>query len=174
TRHITTNRATWDADARAWTAESARIEDLVNPEASAANQPVAIATDLDPTALTVLQYAGFSQNLSFRQIGTLLDQTKGGDANVRDRLQRNRFGRIAMALSNLLIIVIALPFFLTRMPGNSLTGSLRGAPVAVACIVGATLGTSAPVPGVPAIVSVFLPVLVLAPLAVAVAISPKT
>ncbi|MEL6499248.1 MAG: LptF/LptG family permease [Planctomycetota bacterium] len=174
TLHITTELATWDTTALAWTAESASVEDLISPENSSAGEPVSIETDLDPTALTVLQYAGFSQNLSFRQIGRLLNQTRGGDANVRERLQRNRFGRIAMALSNLLIIVIALPFFLTRMPGNSLTGSLRGAPVAVACIIGATLGTSAPVPGVPAVVSVFLPVLVLAPLAIAVAISPKT
>lgn len=174
TRHITTGRATWNPDSRAWAAESATIEDLVDPAASAADVAVEITTDLDPTALTVLQYAGFSQNLSFRQIGTLLNQTRGGDANVRDRLQRNRFGRIAMAMSNMLIVVITLPFFLTRMPGNSLTGSLRGAPVAVACIIAATLGTSAPVPGVPAVVSVFLPVLVFAPLAVAVAISPKT
>ncbi len=171
-RHTTGERATWTGEA--WASQNAHLEDLTKPEASASGIPVEIETDLDPTALTVLQYAGFSQNLSFRQIGRLLEQTRGGDANVRDRLQRNRFGRIAMALSNILIIVIALPFFLTRMPGNSLGGSLRGAPVAIVCIVGATLGTSAPVPGVPAVVSVFLPVLVLAPLAVAVAISPKT
>ena len=173
-RHITTEHATWNPDANAWAAEAADIENLADPTASSAAVPVEIKTDLDPTALTVLQYAGFSQNLSFRQIGRLLDQTRGGDTNVRDRLQRNRFGRISLAICNLLVIIITLPFFLTRMPGNSLGGSLRGAPVAIACIVGMTLGTSAPVPGVPPIVSVFLPVLVLAPLAVAAATNPKT
>ncbi|MEO1585263.1 MAG: LptF/LptG family permease [Planctomycetota bacterium] len=171
-RHITADRATWTGDA--WLASAASIDDIEAPEASAASVEVTIATDLDPTALTVLQYAGFSQNLSFRQIGRLLDQTEGGDPNVRDRLQRNRFGRVALAASNMLIVIVAMPFFLTRMPGQSLSGSLRGAPIAVVGIIGATLGANAPIPGVPAFVSVFIPVLVLAPLAVAVALNPKT
>lgn len=172
TRHISGNTAQWDGDA--WVAQNASIEILEGDQPSQSGVPVRVETDLDPTALTVIQYAGFSQNLSWSQIGALLEQNRGGDQAVRDKLQRNRYGRISLAISNILAIVIAMPFFLTRMPGNSLALSLRGAPIAVGAIVGGTLGATAPVPGVPALVSVFIPVLVLAPLAVAVAINPKT
>ena len=171
-RHISGASARWDGSA--WVADEATIEILQGEDASQVGVPVRIETDLDPTALTVIQYAGFSQNLSWNQIGTLLEQTRGGDEAVREKLQRNRYGRVSLAITNLLTLVIAMPFFLTRMPGNTLASSLRGAPVAVAAIVGGTLGATAPVPGVPALVSVFIPVLVLAPLAVAVALNPKT
>ncbi|MGP1273649.1 MAG: LptF/LptG family permease [Phycisphaerales bacterium] len=172
TRHIAGDTATWDGNA--WLCTNATVEDLTGEGRSQVGIEERIETDLDPTALTVIQYAGFSQNLSWNQIGQLLEQTRGGDQAVRDKLQRNRYGRVSLAITNILTLVIAMPFFLTRMPGNTLASSLRGAPVAVAAIVGGTLGATAPVPGVPALVSVFIPVLVLAPLAVAVAINPKT
>ncbi|MEM9167655.1 MAG: LptF/LptG family permease [Planctomycetota bacterium] len=172
TRHVAGELAVWDGDA--WTVEGARIEPLDGSAPAQADARVRIETDLDPTALTVIQYAGFSQNLSWAQIGRLLEQTRGGDEAVRQKLQRHRYGRVSLAIANVLTLIVAMPFFLTRMPGQTVAGALKGAPVAVAAIVGSTLGATAPVPGVPPLVSVFVPVLVLAPLAVAVAINPKT
>ncbi|MEM8757742.1 MAG: LptF/LptG family permease [Planctomycetota bacterium] len=171
TAHITGDEAVWDGTA--WVSPVTRIEPL-DGRPAAAGIPARIETDLDPTALTVIQFAGFSQNLSWNQIGRLLEQSEGGDPALRERLQRNRYGRISLAMTNLLALVIAMPFFLKRMPGNAVATSLKGAPVAVAAIVGGTLGATAPVPGVPPIISVFIPVLVLAPVAVAVALNPRT
>lgn len=172
TRHISGSTAAWDGSA--WLCDDATVDPLTDGAQASTGVAVRVQTDLDPTALTVIQYAGFSQNLSWRQIGRLLEQTRGGDRAVREKLQRTRFGRLSLAFTNLLTLVLTMPFFLQRMPGNTFASALRGAPVAVVSIVGGTLGATAPVPGFPDAVAVFVPVLVLAPLAVAVALNPKT
>lgn len=164
--------ATWDG--QAWVADHATVEPLSGQGTTQVDVPVRIETDLDPIALVVRQYADYSQNLSWGQLGQLLQQTEGGDANVRNRLQRTRFGRISIALTNLISLVLVMPFFIVRVPGNMVSQALKGAPVAMIALIGGTVGATAPVAGVAPIVSVFIPVIVLLPLAVAVAISPKT
>jgi len=52
--------------------------------------------------------------------------------------------------------------------------SLKGSPVAITALMGGVLGASATIPGVPVPLGVFIPVLVLAPIAVASATSVKT
>ena len=82
--------------------------------------------------------------------------------------------RISVALTNLISLVLVMPFFLVRAPVSMLRHALRGTPVAVIALIGGTVGATAPIAGVSPVVSVFIPVLVLLPLAVAVAISPRT
>ncbi|RNC82755.1 MAG: LptF/LptG family permease [Phycisphaera sp.] len=164
--------ATWDGEA--WVAEHATVEPLSSPGTTQVGVPVRFETDLDPIALVVRQYADYSQNLSWSQLGQLLEQTKGGDENVRNRLQRTKYGRVSIVLTNLISLVLVMPFFIVRVPGNMVTQALKGAPVAMVALIGGTVGATAPVAGVAPMVSVFIPVIVLLPLAVAVAISPKT
>lgn len=140
------------------------------------NQPtqaLTIATDLDPTALTLRHYANFSHSLSWRQMSRLLD-TEQLDPALRDKLQRVRWGRISTIVSNFLAMLIVMPFFLTREPKNMVIQSLKCAPVGIIALLGAVLGASAPVPGLPAAVAAFLPVVVLAPIAVGSLAAMKT
>lgn len=135
--------------------------------------PQRIETELDPTQLKMRQYASYGQNLSWAQATQMLarldaagvdpDQTR----RTRDQLQRASLGRIATMAANLLTLMIAMSFFLTREPRNMLVQSLKCAPVGIVALMGAVLGTSAPVPGVPAWLSVFIPVMVLIPVAIA-------
>lgn len=164
--------ATWDGSA--WVCNSATIEPMGGRGTLQADQQVRIETDLDPIALVVRQYAGYSQSLSWGQLGQLLEQTGEGETHVRDRLQRTRFGRISIAMTNLISLVLIMPFFLVRVPTNMLKQSLRGAPIAMVALIGGTVGATAPIAGVSPVISVFIPVLVLLPLAVAVAMSPRT
>lgn len=172
TQRIHGKAATWDGSA--WVSESATVEPVGGRGPTSTDQPVRIETDLDPVALVVRQYASYSQNLGWSQLGQLLTQTGEGDQKVRDRLQRTRFGRISVALTNLISLVLVMPFFLVRAPVSMLRHALRGTPVAVIALIGGTVGATAPIAGVSPVVSVFIPVLVLLPLAVAVAISPRT
>lgn len=164
--------ATWDGSA--WVAENATVEPMGGGGAAVTGQSVRIETDLNPIALVVRQYAGYSQSLSWGQLGQLLRRTGEDQAQVRDRLQRTRFGRVSIAMTNLLALVLVMPFFLVRVPGSMVRHALRGAPVAMVALIGGTVGATAPVAGVSPVVSVFIPVLILLPLAVAVALSPKT
>ena len=96
------------------------------------------------------------------------------DPDLRDKLIRVRYGRISTILSNFLAMLIVMPFFLTREPKNMLIQSLKCAPVGIITLVGAVLGASAPIPGLPAAVAAFLPVVVLAPIAVGSLAAMKT
>lgn len=145
--------------------------DLTNGRASAsAGEPALpirrIETDLDPLALKIERYKGFSQNLSWRQIGTMLERMRGDEAaeksrRNRDRLERLRWSRVAGAVATLSTLGIALSFFLRRDPGELAGQALRAAPVTLVALVGGAIGSTAAVPGVPPQMSVFIPAVLL-------------
>lgn len=133
-----------------------------------------IQTDLDPTAIKMRRYAGYSQSLAWRQVGQMLARPEFVDAALRERLERIRVGRVSVMLANLLTLVITLPFFLRREPTNMVLQSLKCAPVGIISLMGGVLGSSAGIPGVPAALGVFIPVMVLLPIAIASTTSIKS
>src|SRR5262249_53082374 len=108
-----------------------------------------LETDLSPTALLVKHYASLGQSLSWAQIGRML-ANPSLDPPLRERLMRVGYGRASSMASTVLSILIAMPFFLVREPRNMLLQSLKCAPVAMVSLLGGVLGSSAPVPGLPA------------------------
>ncbi len=130
-----------------------------------------IETDLDPRTITTIQYAAFSQSLSFGQLGRMLDGLDDAKGDVeqiqrrKERLGRLRWGRFSIALANLMGLLIALPYFLTRVPRNMMLVSIRCAPVSLGAIMGAIIGSSVAFPGLPPVLGVFLPVVILFPMA---------
>lgn len=134
-----------------------------------------VETDLEPMVILVRQVAGFGQSLSWRQINMALSQkTTPIDDATRARLNRIRFGRVAIMLSNFSILLIALPFFLTRTPVNVASRSLKIAPVIALAMIGSIAGVTTPLPGLPVWMAVFFPPLVLAPIAIATMSNMKT
>jgi hypothetical protein len=89
------------------------------------------------------------------------------ESDLRERLERIRLARISTPLASLLSMLITLPSFLTRVPGGMVGRTLRTAPVAIVALLGGVLGAWAPIPGLPTELSVFVPVMILAPVAVA-------
>lgn len=167
TRRIQSDEARWDGDA--WILRDSRVlgDDSAPP-------PVRIETNLDPTALKMHRYAGYQQSLSWRQIHQMLSRAGLVEGAMKERLDRVRYGRISMMLASLISLVIAMPFYLTRVPRNMVIQSLKGAPVAIVTLLGAALSVSAIIPGLPAAVAVFIPVMVLLPIAIASLASLET
>jgi lipopolysaccharide export LptBFGC system permease protein LptF len=132
-----------------------------------------IATDLDPTALMLRHYANFSHSLSWGQMHRMLDSDQL-DPQLREKLERIRWGRVSTIVANFLAMLVVMPFFLTREPKNMVLQSLKCAPVGIISLLGAVLGAAAPVPGLPPALAAFLPVLVLAPIAVGSLTAMKT
>jgi len=124
-----------------------------------------VESDLDPTQLMMLRYRGYSQSMSWAQADRLLRSLRNLDERQEARLSRIKWGRVPTMLANLLALVIAIPFFLNREPRNMLIQSLRAAPIALGAVMGGVIGAAAGVPGFPPAVGVFLPVLVLTPMA---------
>ncbi len=133
-----------------------------------------IETDLDPTALTMRRSEAFSQALSWSQLNQMLAHPERLSESRRDQLDRTRWGRVSIITANFLSLIIAVPFFLRREPANMAWQSVKCAPVAIVSLLGGVLGASASIPGLPIPLAVFVPCLVLAPLAVAAATGIKT
>lgn len=180
TRRITAETARWRDGG--WDLTGGMSDPRLTPSGAAAvPTPVTrIETDLDPTAIRMRRYAGFSQALSWAQIGQMIAISRQIDPSSpqgraeREALQRIRFGRLSVMASNVLALVVTLPFFLTRVPRNMALQSLKCAPVAIVALMGGVVGASLPVPGVPAAISAFLPVMILLPVAIAQASAVKT
>jgi lipopolysaccharide export LptBFGC system permease protein LptF len=123
--------------------------------------------------LKMKRFAGYGQNLSWSQARSMLQRLDelGADTEqarqTRERLQRASLGRVSIMASNLLTLLIAMSFFLTREPRPMIFQSLKCAPVGIISLMGAVLGTAATVPPLPTAVSVFLPVMILIPVAIA-------
>jgi len=140
-------------------------------------EPIALLeTDLDPTTITLRRYEGYRQNLSTRTLTSLMDRyrAEGAKAQRIEPLDRIRYSRVGVMISNLLALVICLPFFLSREPANMIVRSLYCAPVALVALVGATLGSAAAIPGLPPAIAAFVPSMILMPAAIAAITSIKT
>lgn len=178
TRRISAAHARWQDGAWELTDGKAELREGGEAKAGQVPAPEAVAriqTDLDPTLLTMKKYESFRQSLSWAQLGQLLERPELLHEAVREQLERIRWGRVSILVSNLLALVVAMPFFLRREPDqNMVIQSLKCAPVSIAALMGGVLGASAAVPGLPAQLGVFIPVLILAPIAVASATAVKT
>lgn len=191
-RAITATKALWRDGG--WDLENGIAESRLSQ--SAPREKVdRVLTDLDPVALKIARFSGYSQSLSWSQISEMLRRPellalatnenqpdaardKERDLEVRDlrvaELERIRFGRVAIMLCNLLALLAVMPFFLRREPTSMIMESIKAAPLAVGGVMGGVLGASAAIPGLPPQVGVFVPALILLPLAIAAVTSVRT
>lgn len=169
-RRIAADSARWRDGG--WDLTNGRAVAVASAAGAAPEMVRRIETDLDPLALRIERYKGFRSNLSWRQIGELLDRMKRDGAPERsrrnyERLERLRWSRIAGFAANFLTLCISLSFFLRRDPSELAGQALKCAPVTLAALVGGAIGSSAAIPGVWPQVSVFAPSMILLPIAVA-------
>lgn len=175
TRSISAPLARWDGSG--WELQNATV---MSASPGAAPAPVVrVVTDLDPAAMRIQQNASFAQSLGYRQIGEMIrriEVREGDDQAIsrRDRLVRLQYSRFTVAIANVLGLVVALPFFLSRVPRNMAVQSMKCAPVAVGAIMGGVLGATLPTPGVAPGIGVFLPLIPLAPMTLWAAAAIRT
>jgi lipopolysaccharide export LptBFGC system permease protein LptF len=133
-----------------------------------------IETSLDPNELRMNRYESYAQSLSFAQVSQMLARPSLIDPAKRARYGRIKWGRFAVMISSLLALTIAMPYYITREPKNMVVQSLKCAPVAIFALIGGVLGASASIPGLPAAIGVFIPVMILSIVAVAQVSALKT
>jgi lipopolysaccharide export LptBFGC system permease protein LptF len=164
TRRITAEQARWDERDRVWRLTAGRAVSL-QTEDQMAQQPIdAYPTDLDPRALTVQRHGQYAAMLSLAQIQRMLASPRVTEDRA---LLRFRYARFATIVVNLLVLAIALPAFLLREPTSLMRQSLLCSALAIPALMGAALGMTMELPGISPAVGVFLPVVVLIPVAAA-------
>lgn len=173
TRRITAKSAHWEKGA--WRLEEGKAD--FREKGSLVTRPQeSIETDLDPDTLTLRRFEAYVQNLSTGRLSEMMRSysLQGANKSRIDRLDQIRWARPSLVACNLLVLVICTPFFLRREPSNMLTQALLCSPVALATLVGGTLGTMAALPVLPPMISAFVPVFILVPIAIASASLVKT
>jgi lipopolysaccharide export LptBFGC system permease protein LptF len=170
-RVITADSARWAPSASGepgWTLTSGRGVSR-GSRATAATPPPEIIehvpTGLGPEEIKLNRSKSFRNAVSFAQASRLLKLPL--DPDSRARLERIRWGRFALIAANLLTLLIALPFFVTREPTSFVTQALKCAPITIGALMGGAVGSSAGIPGLPPALAVFIPVMILATVAAA-------
>ena len=169
TRVIRADRGVWDGTG--WVLENGRVSNL---QTGVRGRGVdRVDTPLDPTRLKVRLLRGYGESLGWRQVGAIIDAGGMGESAAK-RLDQMRWGRIATMASNLVVLIAALPFFLRKLPGPMIAAGLKAAPIGLLGLVAAGAAASLPIGGLPVWIGVFLPTVVLLPLAVALFSGVKT
>ncbi|RMD63291.1 MAG: LptF/LptG family permease [Planctomycetota bacterium] len=158
---IAAKEARWEGDR--WRL----VEGLAEPAADPGREePVdTVRTDLTPTVVTALRVRGYAEGLSVRQVRRALRAARSEDSHVRRRLETILWGRLAVLAGVFLSTIVALPFFLQRMPMNMAAQSIKAAPVSMAVLVGSSIGAAQPAPGLPVWLGVSIAPLIATPVA---------
>jgi lipopolysaccharide export system permease protein len=179
TRRIQADRAEWNG--RAWTLTNGRaIGRSAEGSRSVGGEHVAtLESDVDPTALRLRRFEGLAANLSTRQLTELIARSERLPETPMNRrriesFERIRWGRVASMTTTALVFVTCLPFFLRKEPVSMVRQSLLAAPIALGGFAASVLAGSLAVPGLPAQVGVFVPAMLVLPLAIGAAGSVRS
>lgn len=160
---ISAPSASWDDSTGAWlleggsAVERTELDEGIVERVSATER---YETDLSPRALSIRRHRDHAQMLSTSQIRDL--RADGGETS--GSLGRIVWSRIGTVGVNLLVLLIALPAFLRRMPGPLMPQSVECAAICVPLLLSAVVVMMVPVPGVPASIMALLPVAILLPI----------
>jgi len=166
-RQIRATSATWDGEATGkWILQNGRSVDVVFDEETAQAEilpPVVVEqyeTELSPYILTLHRYGQFIGMLGMTQLNSMLEVAGTFDAPM---LRRHWYSRFASIAINMLAMVIVIPFFITRDPVVLSRQAIKCGGIGITILFGGTIVMLMPIQGFPAVVSVFLPALVLLP-----------
>ena len=166
-RQIRATSATWDGEATGkWILQNGRSVDVVFDEETAQAEilpPVVVEqyeTELSPYILTLHRYGQFIGMLGMTQLNSMLEVAGTFDAPM---LRRHWYSRFASIAINMLAMVIVIPFFITREPVVLSRQAIKCGGIGITILFGGTIVMLMPIQGFPAVVSVFLPALVLLP-----------
>lgn len=134
TRLIRASLASWSPDQNAWQLENGRAFRTVASDAvpgALGGQPIVMyRTELSPEVMIIRQEAIFVRLQSLKQ----LQDMRGNTAltpKQRGRITQVMWGRFTTLVMGVLILLMGLPYFLTRVPGNMLINSAKAAGITV-------------------------------------------
>ena len=178
-RQIKAKSAKWDTTTgTGWILEDGQAVDILFDEGTGQATtfaPVQVdyyETNLSPHILTLRRYSQYIGMLGMSQLNRMLD-TQGafGDEKLLLRHWYARFASIAM---NLLALVIVIPLFVTKDAVIISRQAIKCGSIALIVLFGGMVIMLMPISGIPAIVSVFLPAIILIPIALFRSITIRT
>jgi lipopolysaccharide export system permease protein len=133
-RRVTASEATWDARSDSWrlvdglsVERESELGEIDTAVGSATRRVDAFPTSLSPEVLLAQREAFYPRLLSLRTLHELSQNPVVDTATIRQIM----WSRFSLLVMNLLVLVMGLPFFLLREPGNML---LQGAKASLVCM----------------------------------------
>ncbi len=130
---ITAAQAVWDQDRQGWelidgyAISPGRIgESPVEALERAGVDMEFFKTDLSPTLIKTRRNADYVRLLPVTELQKM-QNNQAVPPTMRDTVTRTKWGRVSLLIVNVLILVIGLPYFLLRAPGNMLLQSVKAA-----------------------------------------------
>ena len=161
--------AIWNETSGSWLLENGKSSHITtDDEASrrvtsyAPEDVASFETDLSPHLLTLHQYGQYLGLLGISQLNQMLETVGAFDSAL---LTRHWFARFSTIVLNVLVMLIVIPFFVTKDQISIVRQSVRCATVSISILFGGSFLMLMSMPGIPAIVSVFLPAILLFPFA---------
>ena len=140
-------------------------DEVVPDRALSKLEPVpALPTQLSPEVLVAQQAALLPSVLSLRRLQALA-ANEALTPRQRAVFTRTVWGRFSLLILNVLLLVIALPFFLRRVPGDAMTLSVQACGVVLGAWAGGVLMLQASPASLPPVVSAWVPVAMYLPVA---------
>ena len=177
-RQIQSLTATWDTTSNSgWILEEGKAVHISIDETSGQatiSMPVTVdfyETELSPYILTLHRYGQYIGMLSMSQLNNMLDAVGAFDEPM---LRRHWFARFASIAMNLLAMIIVIPCFVTRDVVIISRQAIKCGAIALTILFGGMIVMLTPLPGIPAMVSVFLPAIVLIPIALLRGVTIRT
>lgn len=168
TRRVYADKAAWDETHKGWELEGGESVDIATEDdvgtGDLGGTPDRVSffeTDLSPHLLTLHRYGQFLGMLGMSQLNEMLSSVGTFD---RGLLRRHWYSRFATVAANVLVMLIVIPYFVTRDQISLVRQSVQCVGFAITILFGGSLVMMIPMAGIPAIVSVFLPVIILLPI----------
>lgn len=168
---IQADRGVWNAQAEQWDLTNGVAVRSPLPKGNGAEPdlvlnvtetPLAsIKTDVTPQVLMARRATIYPALLSMDELGRLMENPVADTA----RVLRIMHGRFSLMVVNILILVLCLPFFLTRMPANPMVQAVKAVGFGLGAWVTALGLLNTPSESIPPVVMAWLPVVLLLPVA---------
>jgi lipopolysaccharide export system permease protein len=167
TERITAERGTWQSDRGAWLLEDVTIQrydaDALD-DAQQAQPQYVYQSDLSPEVLVSRRASNYPRFMSIRKLQQLQhNQALAGD--LRSQIVQALWSRFSLLVLNVLVLVMALPFFLRRQPGSMLAQAVKAAGVVMGIWGGGLVMLQMPSTLFSPVVAAWLPVVICLPVA---------
>lgn len=132
-QRITASQALWDEDRKGWQLINGYA---ITPRAIGVSALEVLdsrgievdffPTDLAPTLIKTRRNADYVRLLPVTELQKM-QNNKAVPPSLRDTVTRTKWARVSLLIVNVLILVMGLPYFLLRAPGNMLLQSVKAA-----------------------------------------------
>jgi len=133
TGHITAAQAAWNETRQGWdlidgyTVRPGSAGDSAVQALDRRHEPIDfLETDLSPTLIKTRRNTNYIQLLPVSELQKM-QYNQAVPESMRSEIARAKWGRVSLLMVNVLILVIGLPYFLLRAPGNMLVQSMKAA-----------------------------------------------